>query len=82
MTAPTAPPQQREAAATPDVVGWARRAATTVALPIGSAVWLVALITLSPTARDVFLRVPEAFLTILRVVQRRLSVPARLRGMH
>src|SRR6185437_12122221 len=38
MTAPTAPPQQREAAATPDVVGWARRAATTVALPIGSVI--------------------------------------------
>lgn len=38
MTAPTAPPQQREAAATPDVAGWALRALTTVALPVGSVI--------------------------------------------
>ena len=38
MTAPTAPPQQREAAATPDIAGWARRAATAVAIPIGSVI--------------------------------------------
>ena len=55
-------------------------AATPVALAVGSAVWLLALILFSPTARDVFLRVPEALFTILRVVYRRLSVPARLRG--
>jgi ABC-type uncharacterized transport system permease subunit len=38
MTAPTAPPQQREAAATPDFAGWARRAANAVAIPVGSVI--------------------------------------------
>jgi general nucleoside transport system permease protein len=38
MTAPTAPPQQREAAATPDFAGWARRTATAVAIPVGSVI--------------------------------------------
>jgi ABC-type uncharacterized transport system permease subunit len=38
MTAPTAPPPQRQAAAMPDFAGWARRAANAVAVPIGSVI--------------------------------------------
>lgn len=56
--------------------------ATPLALAIGSGVWLLALIILSSTARDIVVRVPEAFVTILRVIQRRLSVPGRLRGVQ
>ncbi len=38
MTAPTAPPQQRETATAPDIAGWAQRAATAVAIPLGSVI--------------------------------------------
>jgi general nucleoside transport system permease protein len=38
MTAPTAPPQQPEARATPDLAGWARRAATALSVPVGSVI--------------------------------------------
>jgi general nucleoside transport system permease protein len=38
MTAPTAPPQQREDAARPDVAGWVRRAAKAMAVPLGSVI--------------------------------------------
>lgn len=39
MTAPTAPPQQREDAVRPDIAGWARRAAKAMAVPIGSVIF-------------------------------------------
>ena len=39
MTAPTAPPQQREDAVRPDIGGWARRAAKAMAVPIGSVIF-------------------------------------------
>ena len=38
MTAPTAPPEEREAGAMPGLVGWARRAAKALAVPIGSVI--------------------------------------------
>ncbi|HKW23104.1 MAG TPA: ABC transporter permease [Ktedonobacterales bacterium] len=39
MTAPTAPPQQRENAVRPDIAGWARQAAKAMAVPIGSVIF-------------------------------------------
>jgi ABC-type uncharacterized transport system permease subunit len=39
MTAPTAPPQQREDAVRPDIAGWVRRAAKAMAVPIGSVIF-------------------------------------------
>ena len=38
MTAPTAPPQQPETRATPDIAGWARRSAKALAVPVGSVI--------------------------------------------